>query len=103
MDLYERILKEREEEERRRGRPLGPYHGMDSIVLDRKLGNPSANQSGYSGDLHRLYRYVHSGIRSLGGGYRFQHLKRRYPTEYAELRAERDGEYYEQRKMFVEA
>jgi hypothetical protein len=38
---------------------------------------------------------------AVGSGYRFQHLKRRYPTEYAELRAERDGEYYEQREMFV--
>jgi hypothetical protein len=37
----------------------------------------------------------------LGSGYRFQHLKRQYPKEYAELKAERDGEYYEQSKMFV--
>ena len=46
-------------------------------------------------DLYRLYRYVHSGVRSLGGGYRFQHLKRQYPIEYAELKVERDSEYYE--------
>jgi hypothetical protein len=29
-------------------------------------------------------------------------LKAKYPREYAELRAERDGEYYEQRQMFGE-
>ena len=103
MGLYERILKEREEEEWRRGRPLGPYHGIDSLVLDRRVDNPVANQPLYRADLYRLYRYVHGGVHSLGSGYRFQHLKRRYPTEYAELRAERDGEYYEQREMFGEA
>jgi hypothetical protein len=103
MDLYERILKEREEEERRRGRPLGPYHGMDSIVLDRRLDNSPTNRPRYGADLYQLYGYVHGGVRSLGGAYRFQHLKGRYPTEYAELRAERYGEYYEQPEMFVEA
>ena len=95
MGLYERMLREREEEERRRGRPLGPYYGIDSLVLDRRADNPPAHQPNYSADLYRLYRYVHSGVRSLGGGYRFQHLKRQYPIEYAELKVERDSEYYE--------
>jgi hypothetical protein len=52
--------------------------------------------------LYRLYRYVHRGVYSLGGGYRLHRLKSRYPTEYAELSAERYGEYYEQPEMFVE-
>jgi hypothetical protein len=102
MNLYERILKEREEVERHRGRPLGPYHGIGSLVLNRRVDNPPRNQPEYSADLYRLYRYVHRGVHSLGGAYCFKHLKRRYPTEYAELRAERDGEYYEQRQMFGE-
>jgi hypothetical protein len=91
VGLYERIIKEKEEEERHKGRPLGPYHSIDLFVLDRRAAHPPPNRLGYGGDLYRLYRYVHRGVRSLGGGYRFQHLKRRYQAEYAELRAERQG------------
>ena len=39
MGLYERLLEEREKEERRRGRPLGAFHGSDFPVLDRRLAN----------------------------------------------------------------
>ena len=91
-------LEEREEEEWCRGRPLGPYHGIDSLVLDRSADNPPANRPGYGGD-YRLYQYIHRGIHSLVGGYRFHHLKRRYSADYAELRAEREGEFYEQRQI----
>jgi hypothetical protein len=44
MDLYARLLKEKEEEEHRRGRPLGHFRGIDSKVLDRKLNNPPEDQ-----------------------------------------------------------
>ncbi len=60
MGLYERIVEEREEEKRRRGRPLGPYYGMDSLVLDCKADNPPATRPRYGSDLYRLYCDVHS-------------------------------------------
>ncbi|HKH77728.1 MAG TPA: hypothetical protein VKA51_12285 [Rubrobacteraceae bacterium] len=39
MGLYERLLEERAEGERRRGRPLGAFYGSDPPVLDRLLAN----------------------------------------------------------------
>jgi hypothetical protein len=39
MQLHEKILAERVEEERRRGRPLGRFYGLDSPALDRLLSN----------------------------------------------------------------
>jgi hypothetical protein len=42
MGLYERILEERAEEERHRGRPLGPYRGIDSLALDRLVARASS-------------------------------------------------------------
>ena len=41
MGLYERLLEERAERERRRGGPLPPRRGSGSKVIDRRLGNPS--------------------------------------------------------------
>ncbi len=38
MGLYERLLEERAEEERR-GRPLGAFYGLDSPALDRRLAD----------------------------------------------------------------
>ena len=37
MALHERLLGEREEEERRLGRLLGAFYGSDSPILDRLL------------------------------------------------------------------
>ena len=67
------------------------------------MENSPTNRPGYGADLYRLYRYVHHGVRSVGGGYRFQQLKRLYPTEYAELKAERDYKFYGQGEMFMKA
>jgi hypothetical protein len=39
MGLYEKLLEERAQEERRRGRPLGAFHGADFPVLDRRLAD----------------------------------------------------------------
>lgn len=41
MGLYERLLEEKEEEERRRGRPLGEFYGLASKALDRRLEGAS--------------------------------------------------------------
>jgi len=40
MELYERFLEERAQEERRRGGPLPPTRGFGSKVLDSRMGNP---------------------------------------------------------------
>jgi hypothetical protein len=45
MGLYERILEQRAEEERRRGRPLGPYRGIDSPVFDRLVARASSKDA----------------------------------------------------------
>ena len=61
MGLYERILEEKEEQERRRGRPLGPYRGIDSLVFDRLAGRASSKPPGYQGEILKLYQFVHRG------------------------------------------
>ena len=62
MGLYERLLEEREKEERRGGRPLGASYGLDSPVLERRLGNPPKDRPpGYRRDLRQLHRYANEG------------------------------------------
>jgi hypothetical protein len=93
MGLYERLLKEKEEEERRRGRPLGAFFGLDSPVLDRRLADASIDRPpGHHGDLYLLHRYTNEGVRSQGAAMRFASLRRKYPEEFAELKAEARGQ-----------
>ena len=58
MGLYERLLEEREKEERRRGRPLGASYGSGCPVLDRLLlaDAPRDLPSGYAADLATMRR-----------------------------------------------
>lgn len=90
--LYERLLEEKADEERLRGRPLCEFHGLDSKVLDRKLGNAQPNQPDYKANVYKLYGFVNKGVRSRGSAMRFASLKRKYPEEYGEMRAERMGQ-----------
>ena len=93
MGLYERLLKEREKEERRRGRLLGTFYGSDSAVLDRRLTDaPEGRPPGYRGDLRLLHRYIHEGVRAQGPAMRIAGLRRRYPEEHDELKAEARGQ-----------
>jgi hypothetical protein len=94
MGLYERLLGEREEGERRRGRPPGASYGSDLPVLDRVLlaDAPKDRPPGYRGDLYVLYQNARKGVRSQGGAYRFHSLRRRYPKDYAEFAAEARGQ-----------
>ena len=94
MGLYERLLGEREEGERRRGRPPGASYGSDSPVLDRLLlADATKNRpSGYRGDLYLLHRYAKEGVRAQGSAMRFASLKAKYRKEYAELAAEARGQ-----------
>jgi hypothetical protein len=93
MGLYERLLEERTQEERRRGRPLGAFYGLDSPVLDRRLAEaPKDRPSGYATDLSTMRRLITEGPRGHGDAYRFHGLKRRYREEHAELAAEAGGQ-----------
>lgn len=106
MGLYERILAEREEEEKSRGRPLGVYRGVDSVVLDRLAKRASeglerlVSSEEYMVDMLRLYRFVHRGPRNWASAMHFGQLRNRYPEEYCLLEAERDGEFYDQEDLF---
>jgi hypothetical protein len=96
VELYERLLKEKEEGERRRGRPPGAFYGSASPVLDRRLlvDAPQDRLPGYRGDLRLLHRYTNEGVRCRGAAMRFASLKAWFPAEHAELAAEaqRQGE-----------
>ena len=94
MGLYERLLEEREKEERHRGRPLGAFYGSDSPVLDRLLlaDAPKDRSPQYRADLYALHRYANEGVRAQGEAMRFASLRRRYPKGYAELAAEARGQ-----------
>jgi hypothetical protein len=98
MGLYERLLEERKEEERRRGRPLGPYRGIDSPVFDRLVARASSKPPGYQGEILKLYQFVHRGAGGMAGGMWYGSLRARYPEEYRLLKAEREG--YEQKELF---
>ncbi len=83
---------ERAEGERRSGRPLGAFYGLDSMVLDRRLAAvPKDLSLGYRGDLSLLHRYINEGARGQGAAMRFASLKARYRKDYAELKAETQG------------
>lgn len=90
--LYERLLEEKAEEERLRGRPLGEFHGLDLKVLDRQLDNAPPNQSDHKADVYKLYGFINKGVHSRGSAMRFVSLKRKYPEEYGEIRAEHMGQ-----------
>jgi hypothetical protein len=93
MGLYERLLEERKREERRTGRPLGAFYGLDSPILDRRLADaPEDRPPGYRGDLRLLHRYANEGVGAQGAAMRFASLKGKYRKEYAELAAEAQGQ-----------
>ncbi len=86
MGLYERLLEERAQEERCRGRFVGILYGSDSPALDRRLADaPKDRPPGYRRDLYLLQRYINEGVRGQGAAMRFASLRSRYPKEYAEL------------------
>jgi hypothetical protein len=93
LGLYERLLKEREEEERRRGRPLGHFLGSGSPVLDGLLADaPKDRPKRYGADLRKLHRYIYKGVGSPGAGMHFASLRAAHRREYVELTAEAQGQ-----------
>jgi hypothetical protein len=47
----------------------------------------------YTPDLSMTHRLINRGPRNAGEGMRLGSLKARYPKEYGELRAERQGQH----------
>lgn len=92
MSLYERLLKEKEEEEQRRGRPLGRFRSLDSRVLERKVDTIPSDSSHYVADLGFLRRYLYRGPTNAGEGMRYMSLKQRHPDAYRDLAVEARGQ-----------
>jgi hypothetical protein len=92
LGLFERLLQEKEDEERRRGRPLGQFYGLDSPALHRGLVNAPKDRPKYGADLRKLHRYINKGVHSTGAGMRYASLKQRHPQAYHELKAEAQGQ-----------
>jgi hypothetical protein len=92
LGLYERLLEDREKEERRRGRPLGQFYGVDSTALERLLDTPPDDRPEYVADLRKLHRYIHRGVHSPGAGMHLATLKAAHRREYAALKAEAQGQ-----------
>jgi hypothetical protein len=91
VGLCEHLLKERAEEERRRGGLLPRIRGLGSRALVRRLED-SKGPPGYAPDLSMMHRLITRGPRNAGEGMRLGTLKAKYPKEYGELRAERQGQ-----------
>ena len=92
MGLCERIIAERVEEERRKGRPLGMFHNSDSPAQDRRLADAPGERLGYGADLALLRRYVRTGPTNAGTGMRYRALRRKYQREYVKFKAETRGQ-----------
>jgi hypothetical protein len=75
MSLHEKILVEHTEEQRRRGRPLGQFYGLDSPALDRQLVNAPKDRLKYGADLRKLDLYIRKGVHSPGAAMHFASLK----------------------------
>jgi hypothetical protein len=91
VGLYERLLKERAEEEQCQDRPLLRIRGLDSKVLVRQLQAPG-RRPGYAADLSMMHRLIARGPSNRGESMQFGSLKAKYREEYGELRAERQGQ-----------
>lgn len=67
-------------------------HGLDSKVLVRLLEDASRGRLQYATDLSMMHRLIITSPRNAGEGMRLGSLKAKYPEEYEELRAERQGQ-----------
>lgn len=96
--LHGRLLSEKVGEAQRRGRPLGTFYRLDSVALEEAL----RRQPGCGCDLYKLYRFMHRGVGGPATGMWSGNLKNKYPEEYAMLKAECEGELYEQQNLSQE-
>lgn len=91
MELYERLIEERAEEEQRLGGPLPKRQSLDSKILVRRFED-APRRPGYAADLSMMHRFMKRGSSNAVEGMRLGNLKAKYPKEYGELRAERQGQ-----------
>lgn len=66
--------------------------GLCSETLARRLNSASERRPGYATDLLMMHRLITRGTRNAGEGMRLASLRVKYPKEYGELRAERQGQ-----------
>ncbi len=88
MDLYQRLLVKRQEEERRRGRTSGRDEDTDSTVFPRKPVDTSENRSQDQRrtDLRRMKSLIRFGVTNRWEAGLFATLRKKYPDEYWDLR-----------------
>lgn len=86
--LYGRLLKERDDEEKKLGHPLGYFHGLDSAALDRAL----QGRGGGMFSLQRMYYLMRQDGYNLASRMLLYRLKHKYEREYAEIKAEMMGQ-----------
>lgn len=92
-ELYERLLEDKEAEERRGGKPLGSFRILDSRELRELEEKAPADRPEYVRDLFSLYRLIrHGGPDNCASSMWFRFLKDQYPAEYEMLKAEHLGE-----------
>ncbi len=94
MGLYERLLEERAEEERRLDVPLPSMRGLGSKVLVRRLNSTPRGRPKYAADLLMMHRFITRGPRNTGEDMQLGSLKAKYRKEYAEMEAEEQGELW---------
>jgi aryl carrier-like protein len=90
VGLYERLLKERAEEEQCQDKPLLRIRGLDKVLV-RQLQAPG-RRPGYAADLSMMHRLIARGPSNRGESMQFGSLKAKYRKEYGELKAERRGQ-----------
>lgn len=88
MSLHARLLEEREEEERRRGRTSGREEDTGSTGFPRRPENVSEDraQDQRRTDLERMRSYLTYGVTNRFEGMHLAHLRRRYPDQFWDLR-----------------
>jgi hypothetical protein len=91
MEVYERLLEERAEEEQRLGEPLPRLRSTDSKIPVRRLEDAPWGRQGYAADLSMMHRLMRRGPRNTGEGLRLVSLKTKYRNKYGELTAERQA------------
>lgn len=88
MSLYTRLLREHDEEERRRGCPSGRSEDTRSTVFARRPGSASGDRSQHQRrtDLRRMRSYLTYGMTNRWEAGHLVTLKKKYADEYWDLR-----------------
>lgn len=88
MDLYERLLAERDEDERSRGRPSSWSEDTASVIFGGGPGSTfeARSRDQRRTDLRQMKSYFRYGVHSRFEAMHLAHLRRRYPDQFWDLR-----------------